>query len=143
MLRKVSGQVLADLRHVAAPAQVEKIEVRQFGVAGGEAVRVLAAVMNAERPVPLAPRRVHRQDEPLVVRRGDHRVGALGVQIDRLAEMAHVAVDGNGAGAGLGLDAGDEPLDDRRHLAKLRRDLFRRRLPCRGTVPGRAGRARG
>ena len=74
------GQVLAEHGHVAAPAHVEEIQVRQPGEGRGVAVRVVAAVVDAERPVRAAPRGVERHQEPLVVGRRDHHVRAFAVQ---------------------------------------------------------------
>ena len=56
-------QMPAQQGHVAAPAEVEEIQPRQLGVGRREAMRVLAAMMDAERPVPPAPFRVNRHAE--------------------------------------------------------------------------------
>ena len=51
--------------HVATPAYVKKIQMRQPGEGRRVAVRIAAAVMNAERAMPPAPRAVQRQQETL------------------------------------------------------------------------------
>jgi len=94
------AQVLAQEGHVAPPAHVQEIQVRQLGERLGVAVRVLAAIVDAERPVLPAPLHVEGHEVLLPVVGGDHHVGAFAVQEDGFGDVPHVAVPGDRGGPG-------------------------------------------
>ena len=54
-VQKGVRQMLADDLDIAAPAYIEEVELWELGVAGREPVRVVTAMVNAERPSLAAP----------------------------------------------------------------------------------------
>ena len=90
------GKCLAQQRNIATPTQVEELQVWRLGELGSMTMRVTSAVVDAVGLVFGAPCEVYREQQLLVILLRNHRVAALGVDVERLVHEAGDAVDRDG-----------------------------------------------
>src|SRR5512135_1174994 len=122
-VQKGPRQLAAEGSEVAAPADIEKIEVGQGGEGVREPVGIGAAIMDAERTAAEAPGGVERLEEAPVVADRDHGQGAFRMEEDGPRQVPDEAVDRDRGRPGLPFDVRREPVDDRGEAAEETPDL--------------------
>jgi hypothetical protein len=121
-VKKRIRQMPPQLTDIPTPADIEKIEMRYFRKRFRKPVRIRAAEMNPERPVPTAPFHIDWKKQVFVILPGDHRMAALRMEEHWGTDMANIAIDGYAAGAGCVLHTAREPIE---HMADLHQETPR------------------